>query len=287
MTWYVNGEAIDDKDIHGEAEKLRPRYEQVFADMPAEEREGQLQEWSRENVVEAVLMRQAAAREVPSPPQEVVERAYEHLLAQAGGKDAFFENTGLPPDQEDRIRRDLARRLQMERLIARITEAVPEPTDKEITRYYEQHRDRFTVPEMVRAAHIVKHPTPATDPQQVETEMRQILDQLQAGADFAKMAAEHSDCPDNGGDLGFFARGQMVEAFDAVVFDMQPGEISDVFRTEYGFHIATVLERRPAIPCPLDEVRPVIVKELTEAARQRALEQFVDAEKAKATIEEK
>jgi len=287
MTWYVNGEAIDEQAIRNEAEKLRPRYEQVFADMPDEQREQQLQDWSRENVVEAVLIRQAAARDIPAPPEELVQQTFERMVEQAGGRETFFENMGLSPEQEGRVKQDLAQRMQTERLIARITEAVPEPTDKQIEAYYEEHRERFTIPEMIRAAHIVKHPTPATDPQQVEAEMRQILEQLQAGADFAQMAAEHSDCPDNGGGLGFFARGQMVEAFDEVVFSLQPGEISDVFQTQYGFHIATVLERRPPVPCPLEEVRPVIVKELADAARQRALEQFVDAEKEKATIEEK
>ncbi|MBN1815720.1 MAG: peptidyl-prolyl cis-trans isomerase [Sedimentisphaerales bacterium] len=175
----------------------------------------------------------------------------------------------------------------MERQIAQITSQASQPTEKEIKKYYEKNMDRFTIPEMIRASHIVRHPTPATDPETVKAEMRQVLVELQAGADFAEMAARHSDCPDNSGDLGFFARGQMVQAFDDVVFGLAPGQISEIFQTEFGYHIAKVTEKKPAIPCPFEEVREVIVRDLTEQAQQKALEKFVDAEKGKAIIEDR
>lgn len=287
MALYVNGQEVDQKDIQAEADKLRPRYEQVFADMPEDERETQLMEWSRENVIEAVLMAQAAERDIEDPPDEVIQQAYENLLQQAGGKEEFFNQTGLSPDKADEIKADIAKRLKLERLIAQINEHTPEPSEKEIRKYYEQNIDRFTIPEMVRASHIVKHPSPAADPESIRQEMTGLLIELRAGADFTEIASRGSDCPDNGGDLGYFARGQMVQEFDDVVFNMQPGEISDIFTTEFGMHIARVTERKPSIPCELDQVREVIEKELSEQAQQKALENFVDTEKEKAKIEEK
>ncbi len=140
---------------------------------------------------------------------------------------------------------------------------------------------------MVRAAHIVKHLKPIDDPEKLKAEMDEIRAQMDENTDFAEIAAKHSECPENGGDLGFFARGQMVQQFDEIVFDMEKGRISDVFQTEFGYHIAKVLDKKPSIPCPIDEVRQVIVKELSEQAQQRAIERFVDAEKEKATIEDK
>ena len=281
MTLYVNGEAVDAGRIAAEAEKMRPRYEQVFADMPADDRQAQLQEWARENVIEAVLMRQAALRDVEPPPDEVVQRACDSLMRQGV--------QGSQPSAEElrQLKEDVAARLRIERLVARVTSKVPEPTEKDIRRQYEQDISRFTIPEMVRARHIVKHPAPAVDPEAAEAELRHVRLELLGGADFAEMALRHSDCPDNGGDLGFFARGQMVQAFDDVVFALKPGEISEVFRTDYGVHIAVVTERRPAIPCGIEDVRAVIAKELTEAAQQKALERFTDAEKEKAVIEER
>ena len=287
MTLYINGEKVEDQLIKDEADKLRPQYEQVFAEMPADERETQLTDWSRENVIEGVLLRQAAVKDPEGPPAEAVDKVLADMIEQSGGKEQFFQQMGLKPDEEDKVKQDIAQRLRLEKLIEKVTSSAAEPSEKDIRKHYEKNKDKFTIPEMVRAAHIVKHVKPIDDPEKLKAEMDEIRAQMDDNADFAEIAAKHSECPDDGGDLGFFARGQMVQQFEDVVFDMEKGQISDVFQTEFGYHIAKVLEKKPSIPCPIEEVREVIVKELSEQARQRAIEKFVDAEKEKATIEDK
>ena len=140
---------------------------------------------------------------------------------------------------------------------------------------------------MVRASHIVMHHKVDVEDKNIKEKMQQILKELRDGADFDDMARKHSDCPENGGDLGYFGRGKMVAEFEDVVFAMEPGQISDVFKTEFGYHIATVTDKKPPMPCPLEHVRELIVRELTEQARQKAIEKFIDAQKAKAVIEDK
>ncbi len=287
MTLYVNGEAVDGQRIIDEANKLRPLHDATFADMPQDEREQQLMEWSRENVVEAVLLRQAALRDVGPVEDETVEATLNQMIEQSGGAEQFYARMGLPADQRRRIKEDIAERICLEWLIRRITSKVAEPTEKEIRKYYDKNAERFTIPEMVRAAHIVKHLKPIDDPGQFRSEMEAIRSQIGDNTDFGALAAKLSDCPENGGDLGFFARGQMVQEFEDVVFGLRPGQVSGVFQTEFGFHIAKVLDRKPPVPCPVEEVRPVIVRELVEQARQKAIEKFADAEKEKATIEER
>jgi parvulin-like peptidyl-prolyl isomerase len=164
---------------------------------------------------------------------------------------------------------------------------VKEPSEKEIRKHYDTNASRFTMGEMVRASHIVKHHDPTVKDGQVKKQMQQILETLRNGADFGKVAGEHSSCPENGGDLGYFPRGSMVAEFEDVVFAMEVGPVSDVFKTEFGYHIAKVADKKPATACPLEDVREVIMRELTEQARQRAVEKFIDREKAKAVIEEK
>lgn len=264
MTLYVNGEAVDGQRIIDEANKLRPLHDATFADMPQDEREQQLMEWSRENVVEAVLLRQAALRDVGPVEDETVEATLNQMIEQSGGAEQFYARMGLPADQRRRIKEDIAERICLERLIRRITSKVAEPTEKEIRKYYDKNAERFTIPEMVRAAHIVKHLKPIDDPGQFRSEMEAIRSQIGDNTDFGALAAKLSDCPENGGDLGFFARGQMVQEFEDVVFGLRPGQVSGVFQTEFGFHIAKVLDRKPPVPCPVEEVRPVIVRELVE-----------------------
>ncbi len=274
---YVNGEKIGEEAIGAEVEKLRPDYERVFADKPQAERQKQLYEWSRENVIEAVLLRQAANKDEKGVRPQDIDKAYEQFIKQNGDESA----------NEKQVRAEIAQQLRLDRLIKKVTAGAKEPSGKDVRRYYDKNSDRFTIGESVRASHIVKHHKPDIDGDEMKVRMQQILSELRNGADFAEMARNHSDCPQNGGDLGYFGRGRMVAEFEDVVFAMESGQISDVFRTEFGYHIAMVTDKKPAMPCPLEDVREVIVQELNAQAKQKALEKFIDTQKAKAVIEEK
>ncbi|MHC5060489.1 MAG: peptidylprolyl isomerase [Planctomycetota bacterium] len=277
MAVYVNGEKIDEKHIQAQVEQLRPDYERTFADQPADEQQKQLYEWSRENVIEAVLLQQAARKNLGRVPSETVDKMYEQYVKQNGGK----------TDDEKKVKAEIAERMSVEGLISTITGDVKGPSEKEIRKFYDADIDRFTMPEMVRASHIVIHHDPNVEDEKVKEQMQDILEKLRNGADFGKVAGEHSNCPDNGGDLGYFPRGNMVVEFEDVVFSMEVGAVSEVFKTGFGYHIAKVTDKRPAMVCPLEDVREVIVRKLTEQYQQKALEKFIDAEKARATIEEK
>ncbi|AQT67003.1 Foldase protein PrsA 1 precursor [Anaerohalosphaera lusitana] len=287
MALYVNGERVEEKEIQAEVERLKPDYQRVFGDQSPEEQYEQLYAWSKENVIERVLLRQAARAKVTDVDDETVEKAFENLVEQAGGKAELLSQAGLAPGSEDKVRQDIADRMKTEKLIEKITADVGEPTKKQIEKYYQKNLERFTIPEMIRASHIVLHPSPDVDRETQYKEMEETLSKLKKGEAFDTLAQQHSACPENGGDLGYFPRGQMVQSFEDVVFNMKVGETSEIFETEFGYHIAKVTDHKESTPCPLDDVREVIVKELTEQAKQKALEKFVDAQKERATIEEK
>ena len=107
----------------------------------------------------------------------------------------------------------------------KVTEKALPPSKKHIQKYYEENTAQFTIPEMVRASHIIKNLSPEVDPDQVKEEMHQILWDVRNKNNFDELVAKKSDCPENGGDLGFFPRGQMVAEFEDVVFDMEAGEV--------------------------------------------------------------
>ena len=287
MALYVNGVEIDGKEIEAEVQRLRPEYERVFVEQSPEDREKQLAEWSRENVIERELIKQAAAKATVPLAESTVENAYQALLEQAGGKAEFYKNAGLGEDQEGHIKADIESRMKLEQLMERVAGNVGEPSKKQIEKHYHDNIEKYTIPEMVRAAHIVKHPTPDADVEAVKKEMDEILAEIREKDNFEELAVKLSDCPDNAGDLGYFPRGQMVQAFEEVVFNMEPGDVSEVFQSEFGFHIAKVNEKKPSIPCPIEDVAEVIKKELRQAAGQKAVEKFIDSERAKAKVEDK
>jgi parvulin-like peptidyl-prolyl isomerase len=136
------------------------------------------------------------------------------------------------------------------------------PTEADVERYYEEHADEFRTTEMVRASHILQQAGPGRDVGTIYTDLLNARERIMAGADFAEVAGEHSHCNDRGGDLGWFRRGQMVQTFEDVVFAMEPGQVSDVFQSEFGYHIAKVFEKRPAGRIPLEEVREFIRERL-------------------------
>ena len=287
MTLYLNEEPIDQTLIDHEIERLRPSYEQVFQELNEEDRESQLEQWSRENVIEAVLFRQEAQKAFPVIGDDVVQQFLERLLSNEDESGPVHQRLAAGADEAKKLRSEIADQIRHDRLIHQITANTLDPSDKDIRKYYNQNVDRFAVPEMVHAAHIVKHPNAETPPEELQKEMEQILEQLNSGTPFEELASTHSDCPDSAGDLGFFARDKMVPAFEDVVFNLQPGQCSDIFQTEFGLHIAKVYEKRPSAPCPFEQVREVIVQNLKQQAAEKAIEKFLDTQKAHSVIEER
>lgn len=287
MTLYVNGEPIEQERIRAEIDRLRPSYRQVFADQPEEQQEQQLAEWARENVIEATLFRQAARQAFPDVAPEAVQRVLDQYLEREGPTGPLHQQMQAGPEPQREVRDQAADQIRQEQLRRRIAAEAGGPSDKEVRRYYEAHPARFSIPEMVHAAHIVKHPSPDQSKEDQRKEMEAILERLNKGESFEQIAGENSDCPDQAGSLGFFPRGRMVQAFEDVAFGLKPGEHSGIFETEFGLHIAKVHENRPASPFPFEQARELIVRELTAEKVEKAIERFLDQKRKEARIEER
>jgi len=135
---------------------------------------------------------------------------------------------------------------------------VRKPTRKEIDLYYKTHRSKFHAPERIHVLHIVKNVESASERETASAAMQKIQERLKSGEDFGAVADVESDCKGNGGDLGWFPRGVMVDEFDDVVFELSPGEQSPIFETRFGFHIVRVMEKRAPGIQPLSEVYDAI-----------------------------
>ena len=149
--------------------------------------------------------------------------------------------------------------------------------------FYNANIDRYTTPGRVRASHILLG-LGDKDEETVRQQAEAILAQAKAGADFAELARQYSEdeaTAELGGDLDFFGRGQMVPEFEAAVFQMEPGTVSDLVQTDFGFHIIKVVEKVEDVIQPLDEVTELITNQLKydrSRARSTALAQSIAAE---------
>jgi peptidyl-prolyl cis-trans isomerase D len=150
---------------------------------------------------------------------------------------------------------------------ARVQEFL-ETREEEAQRHYDDHSEQFNRPEQVRARHILlRVPTGADEEEREEVRQRaqEVLERLRAGEDFAELAREISDDPgskEEGGDLGFFSRGQMLEPFEQAAFALEPGALSEVVSTDFGFHVIRTEEFRPAQHRSYEEAREEIARTL-------------------------
>jgi parvulin-like peptidyl-prolyl isomerase len=284
MVLTVNGQKIEDLAIRQEAERLRPDYERVFAELPPEDREKQLLEWSRENVIERVLINQQAQKTGKQIPAPELEAALTKVKKQYQAQGA--EPVSLGIEEQTKFKKDIELQIKVERLLAEVCKDISEPSKDDILNFYNENKEQLKSEEQIKVSHIVKHMNFQTDQTAANNVIEKAQNELKQGALFEVLAAKYSDCPDNGGDLGFITRGQMVEEFEDVVFNMDVGEISDIFRTRFGFHIAKLYDRKPAVIPPFEEVKDRIVEKLKEQMRREAIEHFIDRLKSEAKIEE-
>jgi len=284
MALQINGEYVDDTVIRQEAASMRPRYEEMITDMDPIAREMQLRDWAKENVIERVLLRQAAASDPePVPPEEIDERLTA-LFPPAGDLENCEAGVTRAGVDKDAARKDIEAQIRVERLIRKISEKAPKPKNKEIADFYKKNRDGFKTPPMLHASHIVKNVNDEADENIALEAIRAAEAELKAGKPFAEVANQHSDCAGQGGDLGWFPLGEMVEEFEAVVFALKPGQVSDVFRSTFGWHIATLHEKKAEGIRPLDDVKEQIETALSRGTQEKALEDYVDALRAKADV---
>ena len=153
--------------------------------------------------------------------------------------------------------------------------------DQEIVGFYEDNLEMFKKEEQVRARHILFRLSPDAsreEEKEVKDKALSVLEKARSGSDFAELAKKYSEGPtkENGGDLGYFSKGSMVKPFEDAVFKMKKGEISDLVRTRFGYHIIKVEDVRKERTKDLEEVRGQISDILTrnqclDLANERAL----------------
>ncbi len=143
-------------------------------------------------------------------------------------------------------------------------------TDEDVKKYYDEHLDKYSSEEQRRVAHILVE---GDD----EAKAQAILDELNAGADFAAVAQEKSDdfgSAENGGDLGWIEHDVMDPAFEEAAFALKnPGDMSGLVKSDFGYHIIKLEELKDAVAKPFDEVAAEIKQELVD---QKAVDQFYE-----------
>jgi len=227
-------------------------------------------------LIETELLLQEAAVRGLTVTEEELDREI-GLLKEDYPKDTLneaLEKIGLRLEE---WKKDREEKLLIDKLIQREIDSVIHVSDDEVQDYYKANKEQFQLPLMVRARQIVV----AT-----EEEANALRTRLVRGEDFTELARMYSLSPDakSGGDLGTFAKGQMPEEFDEIVFRYRVGTISKVVKSPYGYHIFKVEDRiRPRLQT-LDEVREQIAEKIFQGRQETFFKEWLDSLKKQAKI---
>ena len=284
----VNGEPIESWELEN---AVRAAELNTGSPVPIDRRDEVRRELLTQ-LVELRLLGQEARNRKIAPTDAEVAAELNQIRRGFPSDEAFARALAEDGTSLDRVEQDVARRLAVGKLLARQVRPTNSIQETDLRTFYENNLDRFKVSESVRARHIlIAVAPPATDGEwdQARAKADELLNKVRAGSDFADLArAESQDAGTAplGGDLGFFARGQMVPALETIVFDLEPGEVGPVVETQFGLHIIQQVEQRPSRIAPFDEVRQQI-EQLLQAgqAEARTADALVQSLRATARIE--
>jgi peptidyl-prolyl cis-trans isomerase C len=242
------------------------------------------------SLVEQELLYQECQAQGISVDPSIIDADFENFKKQFKNEEDYQKQIKDLNYTEDVLKSQIKKTKIIQQLIEKNVVSTIVIPDSELKAYYDSHPDEFKRPERARARHIlVKVDANASEAD--KTAARKKIDGIQAqlkkGGDFAKLATENSDCPSskNGGDLGFFTRGQMVKPFEDAAFALKPGGVSGVVETQFGYHIIKLEEKEPAASLSFEQVKDELQQKLKQSKVRDALKAYIESIKNKGKVE--
>lgn len=281
----VNGESIHAANVSLMMQSVQQEVVRAGGQISNED----LVKAATQRLIEQKMLAQEARRRGLEPDQERVEEVYQQTIQRAGGLASLNEQLGRAGTSAQQLRDAFAEADLVRVLVDREIRPGIRVSDEEIAKEFADNPDAFSFPERVKARHIVIASKPedgaetrAAARAKAEAARKRVL----AGEDFAAVAREVSEDPAaaNGGDLGVFSRDMMVEPFANAAFALEPGQVSEVVETQFGFHVIKVEEKRAARAMTLDEVRPRLREMLVTQQLTERIGQLIEQLRQKAAI---
>jgi len=282
----VNGEEVKKADLERMIKTMEGRAgQQVPPDRRDEIYRGAIDQL----VVYTLLRQESKTRGIKIDDHEIDQKMQE-LKGQFQTPDAFEQALKQRGMTLDGLKADARTDLSVNKVMEGVVANVAGPTDAEAKDFYGKNPDKFKQDEQVRASHILVRVAPDADAKtkaQAKAEIDAVLKQLKGGGDFAKLAQQHSQdgSAAQGGDLGYFPKGQMVPEFDKVAFATPVGQVSGIVTTQFGFHVIKVTDRKDARTVPFEEAQPQIKQYLEQQKKQQAADAFIEGLKKKSKID--
>jgi parvulin-like peptidyl-prolyl isomerase len=187
-------------------------------------------------------------------------------------------------------KRQIEKGLQRKKLINWSVKVETKIGENELRGFYQKNIDRYRPNESYRPGHILFVVPKGAEPEEVKEIKKKcqvVLEKIRGGSDFGEMAVLYSQDTSNKdrGDLGYFKKGELVPAFEREALRLKVGEVSGIVRTEFGFHIIKLLDRKGVEPLPFEGIKERILTDYYESEMEKAFKQYLSTLKEKSIIE--
>jgi peptidyl-prolyl cis-trans isomerase C len=240
----------------------------------------------KKDIIESIISRETFLHQANKENIKVDDAVIAEKLAQvkAGFPDQEVFRNALKEQglTEESLREEIVKAVIIQSLVEKNILNKIKISDDTLRNYYDLNQLEFEKEEMVRASHILAKADAKSSPEEKKKARRRIEEtkrKLNEGADFAKLASTESDdeaAAANAGDLGVFSRGRMVKEFATAAFSMEPGEISDIIETQFGYHLIKVFERIPAQVVPFEQAKESIKAKLTQKQSGEKIREYIE-----------
>lgn len=253
-------------------EQMRPRLEpQAFNQIVLKK---ELKSYAKANGVEVT--------------EASVDGQVDQIISQFPNPQMFEQALSQQGMTRDDLEEQIGNQLLVSSAVDHYMDSLPAPTEESLKTYFDEHIDDYKEDESVSASHILIGFEPNDDDAakgEKKARIEGIKKELDGGADFAALAKEHSSCPSGqqGGDLGEFGKGQMVPEFEKAAFELEPGKVSEVVETQFGYHLIRVSKHDQAGTPSFEEAK----EQVEQAVNEAKLESWFEGLIAQAKIEKK
>ncbi len=271
----VNGEEIA-------LSAVESRLKREIARLGLDEKDPKVIEEYREKALESLidefLIREEAKKQGIKVAEKEINAELERVRSMFKNEDDFTQALKAAETSIEELKKDIEFYLLQKQIWEKVTKGIT-IDDKEVIEYYEENKERFVRKEEVKARHILL---------ETEEKAQEVLQKIEKGTNFSELAKEYSTDPGNkeqGGDLGWFERGAMVAEFEKAAFETEVGKISEIVKTQFGYHIILVEDKKEAGQQSFEEVEEQIRELLLYEKGQEKFNAWLEEIKKKSTIE--
>lgn len=284
MAFLINGEKVSDEVIEEEFESIKEHYINA-GEVVCCDRDEEFMNYARENVVNRVLLEQASIARFGEVSDAEVDAKFKQIIAEHGGENEFYDNTGFNRGDEFMLRRKVKSSLMVDRYLEAELGEHTDPTDAEIQAFYEENIDKYMTGVEVEVSQLFIEPSSHESAKETYEDMYQARKEMLQGADFLELGARLSGLEQEEMNMGYVGQGQNMPEIEAQIFSMEPGEISPILATPFGFHMFKVTGRRDPRPIPAEEI-PDLEEAFLKERHDNAVNEVIARLRQEGTVEE-